>query len=780
MPTIDSLDAVTVAADSDLFAVSQGGVVKRVTRGQIIAGTQPLIALGHRELLGRSSAGTGEVEALSLGQGLAISQGRLSVSAPTPEDAVSPEAFGAVGDGSTDDRAAFEAAIGSGKPVRLGPKTYALSGQWTIAQADAVLLGTPGLSVLRRIAHGGGAFVSVQANGFRAEGVTFDANGGAVSEDAWGVLVTEACHAATFRDCRFLAAPGSVLGCGLVLQGGAAPRDHAVRDCIFSGNAAHGLWVQAASGVLMEGCRALANGGYGICVDFNDAAFASQARLVRVAGNRCWGNARGISVGNFNATNAEPPVWGNANPDTVGVLVAGNICHDNSRYGIAAAGSAILVSGNLCVANGQSETGGAGILANLGSSRVAENIVTGTATYGIDCGGCEGVSVAANHIAGGALYGINGGGSVALSVEGNRIEGCTLFAICIAATEADGDGRPFPHAAAAVVLAGNSIAIPAGAGGIWLRDGAHSVAVEANRFTGPVEAGDCLRADTDGFTVVGNSLNGAARLTTTVDGGGLLAVPDIAETLLVTAASATVTAMRGASAIRAGGAIRFLRITNGGSGYSHAAIAIGTPGSGAAAQAVLSGGAVIGAIVTAGGAGYGLPGAAIAVVITGDGSGAAAVAYAGAPLAEERRLLLRCNLPVRFAVTGANPPQENWSFADLRVPALGSVEWTATFGAWRASGFAMAPWLGTDATGAAQLRSVANGDVTLRPAGAGRVRIGSDAEPAGILTCIGHGSPEGGVIAPPGSDYRNLDGGLGSTLWIKRLGTGADGWVAVA
>jgi hypothetical protein len=780
MPTIDSLEPVAIAADSDLFAVSQGGVAKRVTRGQIIAGTQPLLALGQHEILGRFSAGTGGPEALGLGSGFAISHGLLSVSAPVPGDAVTPEAFGAVGDGTTDDRAAFEAAIDSGKPVRLGPKTYGLSGQWTIAAANAVLLGTPGLSVLRRIAHGGGAFVSVQGNGFRAEGVTFDANGADVPDEAWGVLVTAECHAASFRDCRFLAAPGPVLGCGLVLQGDSALRDHLVQDCVFSGNAAHGLWVQAVSGALVQGCRALANGGYGITVDFNDAAFTSQARLMRVADNRAWGNLRGISVGNFNASNAEPPVWGNANPDAIGVIVSGNICHDNFRYGIAAAGRAIAVQDNLLVANGEGITGGAGILANIAASRIAGNIVSGQATYGIDCGGSEGVSVADNLVLAGGLYGINGGGSVDLAIEGNRVSGASLFAICVAATEADGEGRPFPLAAGPVSIADNAIAIPAGAGGIWLRDGVQKVAVLRNRFTGPVAAADCLRADTDGFTVAGNACNGAARLSATVDASGLLVVPDIADSLLVTAASATVTAMRGASAIGAGGAIRFVRITAGGSGYTHAAITIGPAGSGAAAAAVLSGGQVIGAIVTAGGSGYGLPGAAIAVAITGDGSGAAGVAYAGAPLAEDRRLLLRCNVPLRFAVAGANPPQENWSFADLRVPALGSVEWTATFGAWRAGGFSMASWLGTDATGAALLRSIGNGDISLHPAGSGRVHIGSDAEPAGIVTAIGHGSPEGGVCAPPGSDYRNLDGGLGSTLWIKRLGTGSSGWVAVA
>jgi hypothetical protein len=36
------------------------------------------------------------------------------------------------------------------------------------------------------------------------------------------------------------------------------------------------------------------------------------------------------------------------------------------------------------------------------------------------------------------------------------------------------------------------------------------------------------------------------------------------------------------------------------------------------------------------------------------------------------------------------------------------------------------------------------------------------------------------VAAPPGSDYRNLAGGVGSTLWVKQTGTGNTGWFAVA
>jgi len=60
------------------------------------------------------------------------------------------------------------------------------------------------------------------------------------------------------------------------------------------------------------------------------------------------------------------------------------------------------------------------------------------------------------------------------------------------------------------------------------------------------------------------------------------------------------------------------------------------------------------------------------------------------------------------------------------------------------------------------------------------VRITSDAAPEGVISTIGTGSPEGVVSAPPGSDYRNLAGGAGSTFWVKQSGTGPTGWVAVA
>jgi hypothetical protein len=42
----------------------------------------------------------------------------------------------------------------------------------------------------------------------------------------------------------------------------------------------------------------------------------------------------------------------------------------------------------------------------------------------------------------------------------------------------------------------------------------------------------------------------------------------------------------------------------------------------------------------------------------------------------------------------------------------------------------------------------------------------------------GHGSPEGVVTAPVGSAYLDLDGGAGTTFYVKETGTGNTGWVA--
>jgi len=810
MPTIAELAPALAAADSDALPASQGGVVRRISRAQLLAGMQPTITLPAGGLMGRSSAGAGAPETIAVGSGLVLSAGVLSappigtlagavnasaavvVAAGTSAtrslaallaDAVGPESFGAVGDGVTDDTAAFAAAVGSGRPVRLGPRTYRIDGQWTIAQANTVLLGTPGLSVLKRGAQvGNGAWISVQAPGLRADGITFDANRASVNVESWGVLLTAACTSSDLHRCAFINAAGATLGSGLVLLASdPAVVRHVIRDCTFSGNAAHGLWVQACAGVLVSECRAHDNAKYGLNIDFNDAARVQRARLVQVAGNRSWANQRGIAIGNYNVVNTEPPVWGNSFPDAVGVVVAGNICHDNTVYGISAAGRALLIQGNLCADNGTMGNSGAGILANVAASRVTGNTVTGGALYGIDCGGAIDSDISGNQVLGHG-YGINCGGSTNLRVAGNSLAEFSIFGVCATNVETDSFGQNFGIACSNLAITANRIAMSGTGEGVWLRDGPRNSVVADNDFTGR-GAAQCLRADTDSVLVRGNRHDFTARFMANpalLDGRQTVVFPDIADSIMITSAPSGVQAIIGSNQAAWAGRISFIRVTAGGSGYTTATVAIGGGGSAASAQAVISNGALIGIVVLAHGSGYGAIGTTVPVTITGNGSGATALGYAAPPLPEERTLLVRCNAAVTFARVGSNPLQENWTRGDLSVAADGDVEWIATWGMWRAGRFALPDYLAPDASGTTTLRSAGNGDLTLRPRGTGKLRLASGSEATGATTSIGRGTPQGSVSAPPGSDYRNLDGGAGATFWIKQSGTGNTGWVALA
>jgi hypothetical protein len=102
------------------------------------------------------------------------------------------------------------------------------------------------------------------------------------------------------------------------------------------------------------------------------------------------------------------------------------------------------------------------------------------------------------------------------------------------------------------------------------------------------------------------------------------------------------------------------------------------------------------------------------------------------------------------------------------------------FGQWRAVQSPPVDYLLPTGDGGAILQSVGSGDVTLRPAGSGNLTVASGDEPVGYVSCLGRGSPEGVVAAAPGSDFRNLNGGAGSTLWVKVSGTENSGWTAIA
>ncbi len=766
--SVPALGAGIAPQTGDLVPLGQNGANVAVPYAQFM---QNIATLPNISASGMVAVANGATASRTLGEFL--------------EDSVSVESFGAKGDGVTDDTAAINAALASGRPLRFGPKTYLLTGQWTPNTASAVLLGAPGQTILRRGAQStGDAWISLSSAAFYAAGIIFDANA-TITSDSWAVLVTPACTKAVFETCAFTGAGGPTMGSGLVIQASDPESvQYEIRDCEAYGNAIHGIWVQAVMGVAITGTRAHDNGSYGIVIDYTDPNFLQKLHLCLVANCRAWNNQRGISIGNFNQSNTTPPVWGNANPDALAILVANNICHDNSDYGIAVAGQALAVTGNMLVDNGAN---GAGLLANTSYSLISNNTIvwlSGTAPYGIDSGGAIHGDIVGNFISGAAI-GINPGGSENMRVSRNRIQGSTLWAIQVNNVETDGHGNNFGISCTNLTISDNWIGFSQG-GGIVLRDGPENVVIRNNRFmgTGAATIAQCLTAATDSVLISGNSWNDTALLTINplASGSGpqTLVFPDIADEVMITTVTGPIASMVSASQYAMTGAIGFVRVIAGGTNYTEATVAIGGPGSGASAIAFIRNGAIIGIALTNAGSGYGAIGASIPVTISGDGTGAAATAYVSAPLPTGRRLRTRCNEAVVFTRVGSAPFQENWTLFDLTVPANSDVEWTVTYGAWRAGIVPLGGYFAFPGDGSVTFGSVNGGDVRLHPNGAGVLRITSDAAPEGVISTIGTGSPEGVIAAPPGSDYRNLAGGVGSTFWVKQTGTVATGWVAIA
>jgi hypothetical protein len=825
MPTINELPPAISVSDGDALAVSQSGTVRSATRAQLLGGVQPALALPPGNLLGRMSTGLGAPETIALGANLTLAQGVLNAPAAftvsgltgagSPQlgdlvpmgqggqnvaatygqfmggltgvagidgsgllahvagtaaprriadlfaDAVTIESFGAAGDGATDDTAAFVLALASGLPLLLGARVYIVNGTLT-ATGAVVMAGVAGGTIVRRLqGTGSGCWISFSGASCHASGVTFDA-GGLVGDDAPCVQVTASCLAAYFDGCMFLRGTGATQGNGLMLACGEEAW-HSVHGCLAQGNGLHGIFVAGTGTVSISGSRCDGNGGNGIMIAAGLDSY--------VVNSHCSGNLCGIAYGNWNAGAAPGAA------DTT-CMIDGNTCLANLQWGIAVSAYGAALVDNTAKGNGTAAFGG-GILARVGVSRLCGNVIEAQAA-GLDCRGSAGSLVSGNHISG-AVNGILAGGAQHLLISENFLIG-NGWGIVAAAFEPSisvtGTG--------AVTIARNWIGFTtAQGGGILVTDGAQQIAVVANAING---AGSALQSQamwlhTDSAIVEGNSWNNAAQFqlqASMVGAAPALVLPDVCDDVLITSAPPGINALLTQHQLDTLGQVMFLRVASAGSGYTTASVTLSGTGHGASGQVICSGGQVVGLMVTNPGSGYGTIGTPLQVTITGDGAGASGVGFVGLPVIVGRRLRLTCNCAVRLLQSGSMPALQNWTGYDLTVPAGGAVELEGVFGQWRAVQSPPVDYLMPTGDGGAVLQSVGSGNLTLRPAGSGNLAVANGSEPVGYVSCLGRGSPEGVVAAAPGSDFRNLDGGAGNTLWVKVSGTSSSGWTAIA
>jgi hypothetical protein len=699
---------------------------------------------------------------------------------------VSIEDFGAVGDGVTDDGPALLAALSSGNPVRFGPKTYVIDGECDISGTNATLIGCAGLTILTRSGQthvgssGTPAWLSINATNFCAEGIIFDANRSIV-EDTWAVVVQKSCVSALVTRCLFRNAMGLIYGWGLaVAPSDPLPISHHIYDCEFCNNAVDGVWIAATDGVSITECRSHDNGRNGIYVDSQDPSFVLKIRNIHVIANTCWNNQAGIVVGNFNATNTVPGIYGNSNPDVLGALVSGNNLYNNVNYGISISGKNINVTSNLLVNNSTGGNGGGGILANTGYCRIADNMIAGAGDYGVDAGGAIFSEVSNNYV-NGALIGLNVGGSQNCSVQGNFIQNCTGTAIMAVNVESDGRGNNFGIPCNNLVIRGNWISYSSGAQGIVLRDAPQVVLIADNVITANAGADPLvsLIPYTDSLTLKNNILNFASSWL--VNPGGqagtsTLIFPDLVDSVTINQAPSLVASIISATTSRTIGQVTFAKVVSPGANYSQASISFAGTGAGATGGVFISNGEIIGIYISNGGTGYG-PGTT--ATITGDGSGATASIQVSLPVIQNRHLVFNCQTSVQFGAEGSMPAQVNWTGAQITVPAGSSIDWIGNNNGWQATRFTQSDYLSPNGDGSVTFHSQ-SGDISLCPASNGAVRLVSDSEPTGCISLIGRGSPISLISAPPGSTFRNLNGGIGTTFWVKQVGISSEGWSAIA
>ena len=825
MPTIDALQQAYSVSDSDELMISQSDIARKATRAQLLAGVQPALALPSGTLLGRMSAGVGAPEPIALGANLTLGNGALSApapflieglplgTAPMPgdlvamgqtgqnaaveyaafmsglsqvggidasnltaiatgaalarrladclADATTVESFGAVGDGATDDTAAFAAAAASGRPLRLDGRIYVVNGPLNLA-TTAAMVGVAGASVIRRLQLMPSAnWIQVSVPFFEAYGITFDA-GGMAGADMAAVSVTASCQALALTACSFLHATGPTQGTGLSITGSASS-NWSVNACSFDNNTVHGLYASGAGSVAVEGCEASGNGGHGFCLDPGVGC--------ALRNNTSVSNGIGISIGNWSVGPASPT----SGPDC---LVSGNVCNNNSAWGIAMAAGNALVSVNTAQGNGLMTPGG-GILARLGASRLSGNVVTGGG-YGIDARGNWGTAICGNHVSG-CTTGISVGGGQNIFVNGNVLL-TNSWAILVSAIEPSLSGLLTGPATIAANWIG--FTTPQG-GGICVLDAAQGIAVVDNDINGwgSATVNQAMWLHTDAAVVRGNRWNNQARFAvqaSVVSGLQALVIPDVAEEVLVTGASQPLQSIMTNHQADTLGQIVFIKVVAGGSGYTQAQVAVAGSGFGAAATAIVTNGQVAWIVITNAGSGYGLIGSTVQVSISGDGSKASATGFVGLPVLEGKQLRLSCNCQVQLSLSSSSPVQQSWTGFNATIPAFGAADMEGVFGNWRAVAFPPVDYLAPTGDGGAVLQSVAGGDITLRPASGGALHIASSSEASGCTSSVGRGSPLGTVAAPPGSDFRNLNGGAGNTFWIKQVNTDATGWIAVA
>lgn len=389
---------------------------------------------------------------------------------------VDVRAFGAVGDGVTDDTAAIYSAINAadGKELRMEGKTYVVSHTYISGLSSLKMTGIPGETIIKKKAGSGytvnidgaisGIIDFVSCSNITLDGITFDGNKDNATplsgQHISGVNFYLCDHASTrnclFVDCEFQGLSHQctnyvrVSEClfkdcgwaGVGVSGGYfntyGAKDAIVSDCTFEN-----IWAGMQSQVSMSE------------LTIKDNKFRNSSLILAQDVNYC--NIEGNSFIGI------PPsgILGEAPQDAItiesdsNVLISGNTIIDSARHGIYVVGNFmpngpsegvmvcdnIIIKGNIIIdplGNGINFSGGSVFTYDVGShtsanavneseytycnnAQISNNIIIGSEGAGIGIAVCKNVKVIGNSVSTGTISGIIIGSSKTVDVRENSI-----------------------------------------------------------------------------------------------------------------------------------------------------------------------------------------------------------------------------------------------------------------------------------------------------------------------------------------------------------------------
>lgn len=536
---------------------------------------------------------------------------------------------GCVGDGVTDDSAAIQAVLAAA--AAIGGTVYFPQGTYianAITIPSNITIIARSATIKRKNASTGNIFLySTGTSKIRINGLWIDGNKANQTHEAHN-LSFDGCEDYQVTDCRIFNAKGSgnTYGAGIAISDGS--NDTSVAQSIISKNSifdndVYGVIINKESYISVDKNMIKSNGYNGIIViNYVFPPVPNVENFLSITNNHCISNgSSGIGmVGFYTGGSPSAPILLGTTTPQKGVQITGNTCRLNSNYGIAFQGYGASILGNFCELNGTGTSGG-GILVNAWGCSITANVVFDNTYWGIDMGGSLSCIAQGNTISyqgttsGLGSVALNLGACVNCSAVGNVLENNgTSEGVAILASGYEYGGGYLEQRGSSITIEGNEIRFDTAGThqGVVIENGFDRVKLKNNSVTGTA-AGNAFILQGGESTYFELSESGNVDWTN----GGIVPIlasastvelPDIGSEFYVSGTTG-VTHFWTKSQIALNQKIRFVEITNQGSGYNPASppsvTFSGGGGSGAAGTALVgNSGKIIGVEITNRGSGY--------------------------------------------------------------------------------------------------------------------------------------------------------------------------------